>query len=182
MKAEKFTPVDRKFVTDELAKLQKTTLEPVKSFRKIFRDEKEMIYVVFGGKNDWHGLNGKMIEYLKNYKREGALVIAKKYRSKIDLCVGSLSMFISNFDRLINTQKGDLQFHCELTEDGLFIKEIPELFLNRITEIPLAGQSKLLHRNSIISKIINIEIQETSEITHSDIQAKLILIGSYLGH
>lgn len=181
MEAEKFTSADRKLVIKELEKIQKSKLSAVKSSRKLFIDEKGMLYFLFGGKGDWHGIRPNAIKELREYSKEGAFVIAKKYKSKIDLCVGSLSTLINNINQLVNTGKGDLQFHTVVTEDGMYLIEIPDLALNRVAEIKLPGFKRDLSRLEEISKIINIEVDSKTAFTHSDIQAKLILIGSYLG-
>jgi len=86
----KFTNEDRSLVVAELEKIQKSKLEPVKPSRKLFKDEKGMFYLIFGGKNDWHGIRPNLIEQIAQNNKEGALVIAKKYRTKMDICVGSL--------------------------------------------------------------------------------------------
>lgn len=182
MEAEKFTAVDRKLVIEELEKIQQSKLTTVKSSKKLFVDEKGMLYFLFGGKGDWHGIRPNAINELKGYSKEGAFVIAKKYKSKIDLCVGSLAAFIKNLDKLVNTEKGDIQFHTIHTEEGMYIFQIPDLFLNQVAEIRLPGFKPDLSRLEEISKIINIEIDAKTELTHSDLQAKLILIGSYLGY
>jgi hypothetical protein len=182
MQSEKFKNEDRLLVISELEKIQQSKLSPVNSSKKIFSDEKGMIYFIFGGKNDWHGIRPNAIEELEKYQKEGAFVIIKKYKTKMDVCVGSLLTFIQNKKSLINTQKGDFQFHTVLTEDGMYIKEIPELYLNKVCEVPLIGHKKDLSRLEEISKIINIEVDVKEEVTHSDLQAKLILIGSYLGY
>ncbi|MFQ5825486.1 MAG: hypothetical protein ACE5JB_15715 [bacterium] len=179
---EKFTPDDRNLVIKELEKIQQSKLRPIKPSKKLFIDDKGMYYVIFGGKNDWHGIRPNLFQQLREYNKEGALVVAKKYQSKIDLCVGSLSELIKNQDKLVKTKNGDLQFHNILTEDGLYVKEIPELYLNRVSEIFYANRAKNLSRLKAVSKIINIEVQDAEHVSHSDIQAKLILIGSYLGY
>lgn len=181
MNGVKFTSDDRKLVIVELELIQHSKLDSVKPSKKLFTDEKEMLYFIFGGTGNWHGINKNALIEISNYNKEGAFVIAKKYLSKIDICVGSLSMLISNRDKLISTKKGDLQFHTILTEDGMYIEEIPELYLNKVREIKLNGFKKNLSKIEEISKIINIEIDSKKELTHSDLQAKLILIGSYLG-
>lgn len=181
MEAEKFTKEDRQLVIEELEKIQQSKLTPVNSSRKLFTDEKGMLYFLFGGKGEWHGIRPNAINELKNYGKEGALVIAKKYKSKIDLCVGSLSALIKNKNKLVSTKSGDLQFHTVLTEDGMYLEEVPDLYLNRVSEIRLPGFKRNLSRLEEISKIINIEVDVKAELTHSDLQAKLILIGSYLG-
>ena len=101
-----------------------------------------MLYFIFGGKNDWHGIRPNTMIELGNYAQEGAFVVVKKYKSRMDLCVGSLITFLTNKEKLVKTQKGDLQFHTVLTEDGMYIKEIPELYLNKVSEIHLAGFKK----------------------------------------
>lgn len=179
---DKFTKEDRKLVIDELEKIQQSKLLPIKSSKKLFIDEKGMLYFIFGGKNDWHGIRPNAMMELENYTQEGAFVVIKKYKSKMDLCVGSLITFLNNKNNLVKTQKGDLQFHTVLTEDGMYIKEIPELYLNKVSEIHLAGFKKDLSRLENIAKIINIEVDiEKAKLTHSDLQAKIVLIGSYLG-
>lgn len=182
METEKFTKEDRKLVIEELEKIQQSKLTSVNSSKKLFTDEKGMLYFLFGGKGEWHGIRPNAINELKNYTKEGAFVIAKKYRSKIDLCVGSLSALIKNHDKLVVAKSGDLQFHTVLTEDGMYLEEIPDLYLNRVSEIKLPDFKRDLSRLEEISKIINIEVDTKSPVTHSDLQAKIILIGSYLGY
>jgi len=132
MSAEKFTKEDRKLVIEELEKIQQSKFTPVNSSRKLFTDEKGMLYFLFGGKGDWHGIRQNAITELKSYSKEGAFVIAKKYKSKIDLCIGSLSTLINAENKLISAKSGDLQFHTVLTEDGMYLEEIPELDLKEI--------------------------------------------------
>ena len=157
---KKFTTEDRNIVIKELEKIQQSKLKSIKPSRKLFVDEKGMYYVIFGGKNDWHGIRPNLFQQLQDYNKEGAFVVAKKYQSKIDLCVGSLSQLIIHQNRLVKTKNGDLQFHNVLTEDGLYIKEIPELYLNRVSEIYYGNRTKNLSRLKAVSKIINIEIQD----------------------
>lgn len=182
MNTSKFTKEDRKIVIEELEKIQQSKLQPIKSSRKLFIDDKGMLYLIFGGKDEWHGLSSSAMKELLNYNKEGAFVVVKKYRSKLDLCVGSLVTFVSQKDKLVNTKQGGVQFHVILTEDGMYLKEIPDLYLNRVAEVPLSGLKKDLNRIENISKIINIEIDNKSvKLTHYDLQAKIVLIGSYLG-
>jgi hypothetical protein len=181
METTKFTAEDRRLVIQELEKIQQSKLTPLKSSRKLFTDEKGMLYFLFGGTGNWHGIRPSALEKLKGYSKEGAFVIAKKYKSRIDLCVGPLAALIRSKHKLPSTQNGDLQFHSILTEDGMYLLEIPDVYLNKVSEIKLPGFKRDLSRLEEISKIINIEIDSKAEVTHSDLQAKLILIGSYLG-
>ena len=182
MQQEKFTAEDRKLVIAKLEEIQQSKLTPIKSSKKLFSDEKGLVYFIFGGKNDWHGIRPNAMIELENYSKEGAFVVVKKYKSKMDLCVGSITIFLQEKNKLIQTQKGDLQFHTVLTEDGMYLKEIPDLYLNKVGEITLPGFKKDLGRLENIAKIINIEIDiDKTKLTHYDLQAKLVLIGSYLG-
>ena len=178
----KFTDKDRSLVVKELEKIQKTTLEQMKPSRKLYKDSSGLYYLISGGSEDWHGINASVIEQLQNYDKEGAFVIVKKFKTKMDICVGSLSVFIGQKNKLVKTKKGGYQFHNVITEDGLYLLEIPELYCNKVAEIKFSNYRKDLSRLKEISKIINIEVQDNAPLTHSDIQAKLILIGSYLNY
>ncbi len=178
----KFTDQDRNLVLKELEKIQKTSLEQIKPSRKLYKDANGLFYLISGGTEDWHGINANIFEQLQDYDKEGAFVVVKKFKTKMDICVGSLSVLLKNKDKLIKTGKGDYQFHNVITEDGLYLLEIPDLYCNKVAEIKLSGFGKDLSRLKEISKIINIEVQDNTPLTHSDIQAKLILIGSYLNY
>jgi len=180
--AIKFTDHDRNIIITELEKIQKTKLEQVRPSRKLYKDRNGLFYLIIGGTEEWHGINHSIFNQLKDFQKEGAFVIVKKYKTRLDIYVGSLLTLINNKNRLIKTKKGSYQFHNIITEDGIYLNEIPELFCNKIKEVRLPGYTKDLSRLKAISKIINIEIQDDTPITHSDIQAKLILIGSYLNY
>lgn len=180
--SEKFSSEDRKLVIEELERIQKSRLKPFNGSKKLFSDERGMLYFVFGGKGNWHGIRPSIVKSLSQYRKEGVFVVAKKYKSRIEICVGSLSNFIINFSKLPTTSKGDFQFHTIQTDDGIYLLEIPEIHLDKVVEIKLEGYKKDFSRLEAISKIINIEIGNPEQLTHSDLQAKLILIGSYLGY
>ncbi|GMO42562.1 MAG: hypothetical protein Ta2F_18450 [Termitinemataceae bacterium] len=182
MVVEKFTDNDRKLVLAELERIQKTKLTQMKPSRKLFVDENGLPFLIFGGKEDWHGITKNGLDELQECKKEGAFVVVKKFRTKLDINIGSLSVFHSNLDKLSKTKTGTLQFHCVGTEDGLFIEEIPELYCNKIAEVLFPNHKKDMNRLEEISKIINIEVHDKMPLTHSDIQAKLLLIGSYLNY
>jgi hypothetical protein len=182
MKVEKFTDKDRKLVLEELERIQKVKLIPVKSSRKLYIDENSLPFLIFGGRENWHGLTTNGMNELGNYKKEGAFIVIKKFNTKMDINVGSLSVFVSNRDKLLRTKNGGFQFHCVTTEDGLYLEEIPDLYCNKVAEIYFPNHKKDLSRLKEISKIINIEVNDDTPLTHSDIQAKLILVGSYLNY
>ena len=178
----KFTDQDRKLVLDELERIQNAKLEQVKPSRKLYRDTNGMFYLISGGVEDWHGINANIMQTLANHNHEGAFVVVKKYKTKMDICVGSLLTFLLNKDKLVTTQRGGFQFHCVQTEDGLYLDEIPELYCNKVTEVLFPHHQKDLSKLKEISKIINIEIQDNVKLTHYDLQAKLVLVGSYLNY
>ena len=180
MKKIKFTDADRLLVIKELEIIQKTKLVQIKPSRKLFKDENGMLYLVSGGTEDWHGINVDIMNLIIDYNKEGAFVIAKKYQTKIEISVGSLSVFVNNRDKLLRTKTGGYHFHNVLTEDGLYLEEIPELYCNKVKVFSFRKSSKDFSKLKEISKIINIEIKDEVELTHADVQAKLILIGSYL--
>ncbi len=178
----KFTDQDRKLVIEELERIQNVKLEQVKPSRKLYKDANGMLYLISGGAEDWHGINANIMQRLAAHNQEGAFVVVKKYKTKMDVCVGSLSTFLQNKERLLKTKQGGFQFHCVQTEDGLYLDEIPELYCNKVTEILFPNYQKDLSRLKEISKIINIEIQDDVELSHYDLQAKLVLVGGYLGY
>lgn len=178
----KFTDKDRKLVVDELERIQNVKLEQVKPSRKLYKDTNGMFYLISGGAEDWHGVNANIMQSLAANNQEGAFVIVKKYKTKMDICVGSLATFLQSRNKLLITRNGGFQFHCVLTEDGLYVEEIPELYCNKVTEILFPNYQKDLSKLKEISKIINIEIQDDVKLTHYDLQAKLVLVGSYLGY
>ncbi len=178
----KFTDQDRKLVIVELERIQNVKLEQVKPSRKLYKDTNGMFYLISGGAEDWHGINANIMQSLVGHNQEGAFVVVKKYKTKMDVCVGSLITFLQNKEKLLTTRKGGFQFHCVTTEDGLYVEEINELYCNKVTEILFPNHQKDLSKLKEISKIINIEIQDDVELTHSDLQAKLVLVGSYLNY
>ena len=117
----KFTDQDRKLVIDELERIQNIKLEQVKPSRKLYRDTNGMFYLISGGAEDWHGINANIMQNLAADSNEGAFVVVKKYKTKMDVCVGSLATFLQNKDKLLTIKQGGFQFHCVQTEDGLYL-------------------------------------------------------------
>jgi hypothetical protein len=182
MKVEKFTDKDRRLVLQELERIQKVKLIQVKPSRKLYIDENGLPFLIFGGSEDWHGFTKNTMNKLSTYNREGAFVVVKKFKTKMEINIGALSIFVANVSKLFRTKNGGYHFHCAATEDGLYLEEIPDLVCNKVAEIFFPNHRKDLSRLKEISKIINIEVKDDTPLTHSDIQAKLILIGSYLNY
>jgi hypothetical protein len=179
---EKFTDKDRILIIQELEKIQQTQIEQIKPSRKLFRDSRGLLYLISGGTEDWHGINANIMEQLKNLNKESAFIVAKKYQTRIEIYAGSLIEFIKTKDKLVKTKQGSYQFHCVLTGNGLYIEEDNNFFCNLIHTIQFPDSKKHFNRLKEISKIINIEIQDDVQLSHADIQAKLLLIGSYLNY
>jgi hypothetical protein len=178
----KFNDKDRKQIVEELEKIQKSSLVAIPPSRKLFKDQNGLFYLISGGTEDWHGINANIIQQIQKLPNEGVFVIAKKYRTKTEIYAGSLLTFIQNIPKLIATRQGGYQFHVIFTGDGLYLEEVPDFFCNKWTEIVDAEHKRDFNKLQEIGKIINIEIQDDKELSHSDLQAKLVLIGSYLNY
>lgn len=85
----KFSDQDRKLVIEELERIQNVKLEQVKPSRKLYQDTNGMFFLISGGVEDWHGINANIMQMLAGYSQEGAFVVVKKYKTKMDICVGS---------------------------------------------------------------------------------------------
>ncbi|RIK34576.1 MAG: hypothetical protein DCC52_00240 [Chloroflexi bacterium] len=187
--APKFTQTDREMVIQELEKIQKSPLTPAKPSRKLFVDKNGKYYCIFGAATGWHGVSPELLNELKIRADKTLLVIAKKYRTRIDICVGTVNKLVEQRQKLKKTKQGGLQFHTILTEDGMYCLEIPELQLKKIGEIFLSADVSPSLDLSEIKKIVNLELlsgftnlDPESGVTHQDIQAKIILIGKWLGY
>ncbi|MDO9154274.1 MAG: hypothetical protein Q7U47_11355 [Paludibacter sp.] len=182
-KTAKFVDLDRRILIDEIEKIQGIKLESIKPSRKLFKSSNNLLYLISGGTEDWHGINENImsqLDILEAEKGEHVFMIAKKYRTQMDICVGSLSVFLNNKDKLIKALKGGFQFHCITTEDGLFIEEIPELYCNKVHTIYFPNHKKNVELHRYNASLLDIDIPVNAELTHTDVQAKLLLIGSYL--
>lgn len=182
-KTAKFVDLDRKILIDEIEKIQGIKLESIKPSRKLFKSSNGLLYLISGGTEDWHGINENImsqLDILEAQKGEHVFMIAKKYRTQMDICVGSLTVFLNNKDKLIKTLKGGFHFHCVPTEDGLFLEEIPELYCNKVHTIYFPNHKKNVELHRYNASLLDIDIPVNAELTHTDVQAKLLLIGSYL--
>ena len=185
MKVEKFNDIDRKLVIEELEKIQGVTLEQLKPSRKLYKSSNNLLYLISGGIEDWHGINKNIIDQLSRLTssdKENVFIVVKKYCTQIDLFVGSLSIFLSQKDKLMKTKSGGLQFHCIHTEDGLYLKEIKDLFCNKVHTIYLPNHKRNTELYRYNASLLDIDIPLDKELSHTDVQAKLLLIGSYLNY
>ena len=181
----KFNNEDRKLLLQEIERIQGVILSPIASSKKLYKSNTNLLYLIQGGKEFWHGINKQCVSELRTskwQKKENVLIIAKKYNTQMEVYVGSLLLFIKNLHKLIPTKNGGLQFHCQLTEDGLYIEEIPQLICNRVHIIYYTNHKRNVELFRQNASLLNIEIPINKELTHTDIQAKLLLIGSYLNY
>ncbi len=178
--SDRSTKDARKRVVERLEEVQNTRLTPVQG-RRLFRDEAGKHYLVFCGGGTWHGISQSSLPTVRE-AGDGALVVAKKYKTRIDVCIGALGEFVKNLGRLPQKKDGAATFHITVEEDGLSVDEIPGYFLNTAFHIPLGGANSHEERLRKIGRIINIKVQEPETVSHADAQAKLILVGSYLGY
>lgn len=176
----RFTKEDRERVVERLQEVQNVRLIP-KDKRRLFCDETGKYYFIIGGIGTWHAITAAAMPGLLN-AGDGALVIAKKYRTRIDVCVGSLGDFVANINLLRRKKDGAKSLHLVVEGEGLSISEIPDYFLNTAFNIPLAGAESHEERLRKVGRIVNIQVQEPETVSHADAQAKLILVGSYLGY
>jgi hypothetical protein len=180
--SQRFTDKDRKLVVEKLEKIQNCSLKAIPPSRKLFKDSNGITYLIFGGSEDWHGITASTSHQLQELKTEGVFVVAKKYHTKIEIYTGHLLSFVKIISKLVVTKQGGWQFHTVLTGDGIYLEEAPDFFCNKWTEIEFEEHRRNLSKLQEIGRIINIEIEDELPLTHSDLQAKLVLIGSYLDY
>lgn len=184
-KIKKFDNTDRKFLIEEIEKIQGVKLEAIKPSRKLFKASNGLLYLISGGTEDWHGINENIMNQLVELEvenSENVFMIAKKYRTQMDICVGSLAVLLNHKHKLVKTQKGGFQFHCVLTEDGLYLEEIPKLYCNKVHTIYYPNHKRNIDLYRYNANLLDIIIPLDTKLTHTDVQAKLLLIGSYLNY
>jgi hypothetical protein len=142
MNSRKFDEHDRKKVISEVEDHFAIHLSPVGSRRKFLEDEEGKTYWVLGGYDDWHGIPLEMMEEEDRRSTNGVLVVAKRYKTQIDIYFGPLQPLIRNKDMLSHTENGDFQFNINLHGNHLFIKEVKGLSLAKLGEAPYSGEEK----------------------------------------
>ncbi len=160
MRGLKFDERDRQLVITEIEKILGVSLAPVSGRRKFLEDRSGRTYWVLGGYDNWHGIPNDMFILEKARKSDGVMVVAKRYKSRIDIYTGKLHTLIKNERLLSNTSSGDLQFNILLRNNIMIIKEIHEYYLHKIHSIDL---------NNIINNAYdnNKHIRITRSLTHN---------------
>jgi hypothetical protein len=142
MKSTKFDEHDRRKVITELEEHYGVKLYPVGARRKFLEDGEGKAFWVLGGYEDWHGIPPEMVEEEARRSRGGVLIVAKRYKNKIDVYSGPVRPLIENKDNLSHTKEGNYQFHIEILGGHLLIREIPGLSLTKLGETPHSFEEK----------------------------------------
>ena len=106
MKSTKFDEHDRRKVITELEEHYGVKLYPVGARRKFLEDGEGKAFWVLGGYEDWHGVPPEMVEEEARRSRGGVLIVAKRYKNKIDVYSGPVRPLIENKDNLSHTKEG----------------------------------------------------------------------------
>ena len=132
MPTPKFDEIDRTKVIAEISDHLGIRLTPVRKYKRFLEDEQGRPYWVLGGYDEWHGITAKMLEETKNRPEGGVLVIAKRYKTKIEIFVGSLQPMLDQSSRLSHPQSGDYQFNVAIRANLMTIKEVEGLVLRKL--------------------------------------------------
>jgi hypothetical protein len=165
MKSPKFDEHDRRKVISEVEDHFSVHLSPVGTRRKFLEDGNGKTFWVLGGYEDWHGIPPEMLEEEERRSTNGVLVVAKRYKSRIDVYSGPLEPLIKNKELLSHAKKGDYQFNINIRGNHLFIKEIPDLSLAVLGESQYSveekdSDKKLQALKGMFSKLSSEEQQE----------------------
>ena len=132
MPKPKFDEHDRNKVISEVEKHLSVKLSRVGSYRKFLQDSAGKSYWVFGGYDDWHGIQSDMLQEEQRRSSDGVLVVAKRHRSSIDIFVGQLQPLIDNFRDLSHTKAGGHHFNVAIRGNIMSINELPVLSLRKL--------------------------------------------------
>ena len=134
-KTMKFDENDRYMVIKKLQDTLHVSLSPIRNYRKYLKDENGNRYCVLGGYDTWHGIPGLIIDErtIANVKRY--LVIAVKFKSKMDLYMGLMDPLIENKHKLTKTKEGEYHFDINTRNDALYINQLPGIHLTKIAEV-----------------------------------------------
>jgi hypothetical protein len=148
MSGLKFDECDRQKVISAIENHFGVTLAPISGRRKFLEDRSGKIYWLLGGYEDWHGIPKEMFLLENKRKADGLLVIAKRYKSKIDIYTGKLNILIESERRLSHTKTGDLQFNITIRNNHMYINEVYGYFLHKIDSIVFSDEENKKAKNS----------------------------------
>lgn len=116
-------------------------LARVGGYRKFLIDANGKSYWVLGGYEDWHGITAKMMKEEQRRLSDGVLVVAKRYRGKIDIFSGPLQPLIEHSGDLSHTQTAGYQFHITIRGNNLTVNEIQGLSLRKLGDSKYVGEA-----------------------------------------
>ncbi len=134
MEKSKFNERDRDHVIAEIEAHMNVRLERVGNYRKFLQDQSSRSFWVFGGYEDWHGINAAMMNEEARRDTDGLLVVAKRQRASITIFHGPLRPLIAARRDLSHTQTGDYQFNVAIRGSSMSVKEVLGLTLRRLGE------------------------------------------------
>lgn len=135
METIKFNDDDRKQVIKYLENHFSIKLEQVGGSKRFLKDESGKLHYLIGASADWHGIPSEIFKSEETKNEDSLLIVAKRYKNKIDILIGSFAKLIRNKSYLHQNQKGDYQFNTKVIGTSLQIKEVPTLYLEKIGEI-----------------------------------------------
>ena len=126
----KFNKEDREFVVGELERLLGTQFFKVRPHQKVFRDKGNTWYCINGGTGSWHGITESTFQDVLKQANEARLVVAVKFKDRIEVYWGDMHTLIENRDRLSFSKKRVYQYTFRITGSRLCIKEVDNYCLN----------------------------------------------------
>ena len=156
MTPQKFDEFDRRKIIETIEHYFCEKLSRFGRRKKYLRDQHGKSYWVLGGSGDWHGFQSDMIEVERERGKNGVLVIAKRFRNRIDIFAGQLQPLIDNVSSLSHAENGDYQFNISILDNVLFFKELPStlLKLRKISEVTYPEAQKLSDKKVAEVKLI----------------------------
>ncbi|MEY2158657.1 MULTISPECIES: hypothetical protein [unclassified Rhodanobacter] len=145
MNHAKFDETDRRAVVDVLSKQLGTTLAPVGSRRKWFKDEAQRSYWIIGGYEDWHGIPAEMMDAEADSPTAGILVIALRQIHEIRIYAGLLAPLVEAREKLMRALKTSGDYQLTYTNHDyryLVIDQAPHVVLSGISGFSFGEEEK----------------------------------------
>ena len=142
MSTPKFDEQDRRKVISDIERHFGIALSRIGNRRKALCDESGKTYWVLGGYDDWHGIPADMMNEEESRDSNGMLIIARRFKSRIDVFAGELKPLIVGKSHLSHTAKGDYQFNIRVRGNHLFIREIPDYALQKLGSADYSDDQK----------------------------------------
>ena len=161
MKKLKFNEYDRHHVKSEIEIQLNTKLNTVGTYRKYFMDYNGSAYLIFGGIENWHGIQSKILKDIN--KTNGFIFISKRYSDRIDVFIGDLQKFVKYKYKLNTTLKGDYQFTFKIRNDTMVLDQIPSLSLKKLFSVLYSVDDKIIDQQ-IASQFIGINREEIQDM------------------